>query len=210
MSGKFISLEGIDGSGKSLQADLLYKYLIIRQKNILSVREPGGTFIGEQIRNILMNKNNIDMNDITEALLFMAARAQIVKEKILPALEKKHIVICDRFIDSSLVYQSYARGTDKKLICELNYLVTNGIKPDITFLLDIKPQEVIVRKNIIKEIKQEDRIELEEFSFHERVYDGYKNIARENQDRIVIINANREPEIIHEEIISILKAKKYV
>jgi dTMP kinase len=203
---RFISFEGVDGSGKTLQIKLLTNYFIKHDIKVLNIREPGSTVVGEQIRKILIDKRNAGkICDMTELFLFMAARAQIVCEKIIPELnKKKSVIICDRFIDSSLVYQGIARGIGEKIVNRLNNITTNNLKPDITFFLDISPQEIKSRN--IKKNKRSDRLESEDFKFHQKVYFGYKKIflRKQNIDRVVFINANCSSEIIHKKIISYL------
>lgn len=204
MKNKFITFEGIDGSGKSLQIEMLADYLSELGEKILVVREPGTTVIGEHVRNILMDKKNNSMSYKTEALLFMAARAQLMHEKIIPALENNYTVICDRFIDSSVVYQGIGRGLGEKFIKELNKFVTENIEPDITFFLDISPQNAWLRK-IGTQIS--DRFESENINFHQKIYLGYKKLIAENPNRIICIDANVSPEEIHTQIVNAIKEK---
>lgn len=202
MRNKFITFEGIDGSGKSTQIQLLYEYLLSKNEKVMVIREPGTTSIGEDIRKILTDKKNNAMSYTTEALLFMAARAQLVQEKIIPALEKNFIIICDRFIDSSVVYQGIGRNLGENFIHNLNKAVTNNINPDITFFLDIKPKDVLLRKIGLEE---SDRLESEDLSFHCKIYAAYKKLALANENRIKIIDANDTPENIHQKIIASLQ-----
>ncbi len=204
MKNKFITFEGIDGSGKSLQIEMLADYLTELGEKILVVREPGTTIIGEYVRNILMDKKNNTMSYKTEALLFMAARAQLMQEKIIPALENNYTVICDRFIDSSVVYQGIGRGLGEKFIKELNKFVTENIEPDITFFLDISPQNAWLRKI---GIQTSDRFESENINFHQKIYLGYKKLIAENPSRIICIDANVSPEEIHTQIVNTMKEK---
>lgn len=204
MKNKFITFEGIDGSGKSLQIEMLADYLSELGEKILVVREPGTTVIGENVRNILMDKKNNSMSYKTEALLFMAARAQLMQEKIIPALENNYTVICDRFIDSSVVYQGIGRGLGEKFIKELNKFVTENIEPDITFFLDISPQNAWLRKI---GIQTSDRFESENINFHQKIYLGYKKLIAENLNRIICIDANVSPEEIHTQIVNAIKEK---
>lgn len=204
MKNKFITFEGIDGSGKSLQIEMLADYLTELGEKILVVREPGTTIIGEYVRNILMDKKNNTMSYKTEALLFMAARAQLMQEKIIPALENNYTVICDRFIDSSVVYQGIGRGLGEKFIKELNKFVTENIEPDITFFLDISPQNAWLRKI---GIQTSDRFESENINFHQKIYLGYKKLIAENPNRIICIDANVSPEEIHTQIVNAIKEK---
>lgn len=204
MKNKFITFEGIDGSGKSLQIEMLADYLTESGEKILVVREPGTTTIGEHVRNILMDKKNNIMSYKTEALLFMAARAQLMQEKIIPALENNYTIICDRFIDSSVVYQGIGRGLGEKFIKELNKFVTENIEPDITFFLDISPQNAWLRKI---GVQTSDRFEYENINFHQKIYLGYKKLITENPNRIICIDANVSPEEIHTQIVNAIKEK---
>ncbi len=204
MKNKFITFEGIDGSGKSLQIEMLANYLNESGEKILVVREPGTTVIGEHVRNILMDKKNNAMSYKTEALLFMAARAQLMQEKIIPAFENNYTVICDRFIDSSVVYQGIGRGLGEKFIKELNKFVTENIEPDITFFLDISPQNAWLRKI---GTQTSDRFESENINFHQKIYLGYKKLIAENPSRIICIDANVSPEEIHTQIVNAIKEK---
>lgn len=204
MKNKFITFEGIDGSGKSLQIEMLAEYLTELGEKILVVREPGATKIGEHVRNILMDKKNNTMSYKTEALLFMATRAQLMHEKIIPALENNYTVICDRFIDSSVVYQGIGRGLGEKFIKELNEFVTENIEPDITFFLDISPQNAWLRKI---GAQTSDRFESESINFHQKIYLGYKKLVAENPSRIICIDANVSPEEIQAQIVNAIKGK---
>lgn len=203
MRGLFISLEGIDGSGKTSQCKLLKKYLDKKNIDSLIVREPGGTAIGEKIRRIIIDKNNKEMSDYTEALLYAAARAQLVEQEIKPALDTGKIVICDRFVDSSLVYQGIARGLGIEFIQTINNYATSGITPDITFFIDLPPYISFMRKNARIEL---DRIEREHESFHDTVYKGYKEIIKANQNRMRKIDGTLTKNQIHRDIVSIVEA----
>ena len=203
MSGIFITMEGPDGSGKSSQIELLKDYLSEKGYDIIVTREPGGTQISEKIRQIILDKENEKMSDMTELMLYVAARAQLVDEVIKPALDKNQVVISDRFVDSSAVYQGIARGLGTKLVYEMNQYAISRM-PDITFLLDLDAKEGIKRK---KHQAALDRLELEKLSFHEKVVEGYRSLAKE-QDRIVLIDATLPKETIFERIISVLQERK--
>lgn len=199
MRGLFITIEGGDGSGKSTQLNLLKAYFENKDFEIIMTREPGGTNISEEIRKIILNTNYMEMSDMTEALLYAASRAQHVEELILPNLKKGKIVISDRFVDSSIVYQGYARGLGVEEISLINRFATKGLKPDLTIYLDVSPKEGIKRK---EEQKDLDRLELEKLNFHEKVNKGYKLIAKNEPERILLIDGSRKIEEIHEIIIS--------
>lgn len=149
MKGLFITIEGGDGSGKSTQINLIEKYFVEKGYNVVLTREPGGTVIGEHIREIILNNDYMEMSDITEALLYAAARAQHVEQLIKPSINKEKIVICDRFVDSSIVYQGYARGIGIEEIENINNYATKGLKPDLTILLDL-PAKMGLKEKISK------------------------------------------------------------
>lgn len=198
MFGLFITIEGTDGSGKSTQIELLKKYLAEKNFEVVFVREPGGTKIGEKIREIILDVENKEMDYTTEALLYAASRAQLVNQIILPELEKGNIVLCDRFVDSSIVYQGIARNLGKKTIKKINEIATCGLEPDITLFLKISPEKAIERK---KEQKELDRLEAEKEYFYNKVYKGYLEIAKQEPERIKIIDAFKSVEEVHNQII---------
>ncbi len=180
--GKFITFEGPEGSGKSTQAKMLVSYLRRKGFSVLHTREPGGTKISEKIRKILLDPKLKEMTDICEALLYLASRAQIVKEKILPALKKGKIVICDRFHDATVAYQGYGNGLDLGLLKRLGDFTTSGLKPDLTILLDIETKEGL-RRACAK-----DRIEKKAIAFHRRLRRGYLKIAKQHTRRVRVIS----------------------
>jgi len=200
MGGFFITIEGADGAGKSTQVKLLADYLSKAGINAIAVREPGGTAIGEMIRNIIIDKNNNEMESVTEVFLYAAARAQVVREVITPALERGTVVICDRFIDSTTAYQSFARGLSLDMINIINEYAAGGLMPDVTFFLDIPPEKCVTRK----QNGTPDRLELEGLDFQNKVYDGYRQIAAANK-RFITIGAAGAAEQIHSAIINALK-----
>ena len=184
-TGLFITVEGSDGAGKSTQIEKMREFLQERGKQVLLTREPGGTDISEKLREILLDKNNSEMTDVTEMLIYAAARAQHVAEKIRPALERGEIVICDRFVDSSVAYQGYGRELGDAVMA-VNQYAMDGVKPDVTFFLDLDP--AVGRGRIGKDVQ--DRMEREQLDFHYRVYEGYRQIWKENPDRVVRIDAS--------------------
>ena len=198
MKGLFITIEGTDGAGKSTQIELLTEYLSKKGRDVLVTREPGGTPIGEKIREIILDTENSEMSDITEAILYAASRAQHVNEKIKPALLEGKIVICDRFVDSSIAYQSSARGISRELIEDINKYAVCGITPDITLYFDITPEEGIKRKKNMHEL---DRIEKEKEDFHKRVYEGYKNLLKLYPERIKRVDASQSISDVHKQVI---------
>lgn len=185
--GTFISFEGIDGSGKSTQIKRLFDSLVSNNIDAILVREPGGTQIGEKIRSILLEKDYVGMTPVTELLLYEAARAQIVAEVIIPSLSEGKTVICDRFFDSTLAYQGYARGLSLESVDFLNHLSTGGVEPDVTFLLDIEPEKAALRMR--NRQAGNDRLEDEGLYFMKKVRDGYIDMTKK-YDRIIIIDAN--------------------
>ena len=203
MKGLFITFEGIDGCGKSTQTALCREWLEGMGREVLMVREPGGTKIGEKIRELLLDKKNSSMAPMTELFLFEAARAQIVEETIKPAIASGKVVICDRFFDSSFAYQGCARGLGPERVTRLNMDATGGLAPDITFFLDISVADAIKRRNSRGEEK--DRIESAGDAFQEKVRDGFVRAASEDK-RIVTINAASAPEIIFGQIKEKLEA----
>ena len=182
MKGYFITFEGPEKSGKSTQAKLLQQYLSKKGFSCLFIREPGSTILGEKIRKVLLDKNNTHISYAAEMLLYMAARAQIVKDVIAPALKKGKIVICDRFLDSTIVYQGYGLGMDVETIKKIGEFVTCGIEPDITVLLDLGARESLFKQN-----HKKDRIELRSKKYHDKVRKGYLSLAKKNPRRIKIV-----------------------
>ena len=197
MKGVFITFEGIDGCGKSTQTSMCRTWLEELGRTVLLVREPGGTKIGERIRELLLDKKNSSMAPLTELFLFEAARAQIVEEVIKPALSEGKIVICDRFFDSSYAYQGCARGLGPEMVSRLNMDATDGLAPDITFFLDISVEGAIKRRNVRGEEK--DRIESAGDAFQEKVRQGFIRAASED-GRIVTVDASLSPDEIFAQI----------
>lgn len=205
MKGLLISFEGIDFSGKSLQANLLREKLVKKGYDVLFLREPGGTEISEQIREVLLNTVNQKMSAITEVLLYSAARAQMVEERVIPHLQKNGVVICDRYYDSTTAYQGYGRGLDLDFIEKLNTFATKGVRPHVTYLLDLKPELAQLRKDPGREPL--DRMEQEDADFHKRVRQGYLKVAQSEKDRFVVIDGTQAVEKIHEQILEVLRSK---
>nr|WP_278287329.1 dTMP kinase [Caloranaerobacter ferrireducens] len=197
----FITVEGPDGSGKSTQIRLLEEYLKDKGYNVVVTREPGGTRISEDIRNIILDTSNTDMSPYTEALLYAASRAQHVYETILPALKEGKIVICDRFVDSSLVYQGFARGLGIKKIKEINDFATEGLKPDVTLFFDIDIDTALKR---IGNRTTKDRLDKEKIEFHRKVYEGYMKIKEMYSYRIEVINAAYDIENTFKQVKSVI------
>lgn len=198
MTGTLISFEGIDFSGKTVQASLLNERFKAQGINVLFLREPGGTEISENIRNVLLNDKYHKMDATTEVLLYSAARAQMVAEKVMSHLKSGGVVICDRFYDSTTAYQGYGRQINLDFIQRLNEFVTQGLKPNLTFLLDLDPVDALHRKN--KNNESLDRLEQEDLKFHQRVREGYLKIAHAEPNRFMIINGSSSIECIQKEI----------
>ena len=193
--GLFISVEGPDGSGKSTQIDLLKKYIEDRGRTVVFTREPGGTPIGEKIRTIILDPENTEMDYLTEAMLYAASRAQHVHEVIRPALKRGDVVICDRFVDSSIAYQGFGRELGQ-VVAIINSFAISECVPDVTLLFKLDPTVGISR---IK--REQDRLEMEDLEFHKRVYEGYLEVEKANPERVVGIDAGRDIDEIHKEII---------
>ena len=192
MKGLFISLEGGDGAGKSTQIKNIERFFEDRGCIVVHTREPGGTPIGEKLRDILLDKNNSEMDAVTEMLIYAASRAQHVKEIIMPAIDRGCVVICDRFTDSSVAYQGYGRQLGG-MVAEVNRHATGGLEPDITFWLDIDPEAGKARASRAGSL---DRLELERMDFHYRLYEGYKALVNRYPDRIKRIDASKSPDEI--------------
>ncbi|WP_416358830.1 dTMP kinase [Desulforamulus putei] len=190
----FIVFEGVDGSGKTTQLNLLNKYLIQKQIPTYTTREPGGTPVGEKIRELLLDPNFSEMQGRTEALLYAAARAQLVAQVIRPRLEQGRVVLCDRYIDSSLAYQGYGRGMDTGFLASINELATGGLWPNLTILLDIPPREGLVRS---RKDRPADRLENESLEFYQRVRNGYLALARRNPEAYLVLDARQSIEELH-------------
>lgn len=188
MNGLFITMEGPDGSGKSTVTRLLTEYLKEKGYEIVITREPGGTRISENIRNMILDNRNYKMSAVTEALLYAASRAQHVHQKIKPALEKGKVIICERFVDSSLVYQGIGRKLGIEKIKEINDFATQNIEPDITIFFDIPPELAADRR---RNRRKKDRLEKESITFHKEVYKGYVKLAKMYPERITVIDATQ-------------------
>ncbi len=203
MKGMFITFEGIEGSGKSTQIALLADYLTARGIRIVLTREPGGTSIGDQVRDILLDPANGSLDPMAELFLYAASRAQHLREIILPALADGRTVLCDRFSDATLAYQGYGRELDIEMIRALDRIVTAGTPPDLTFLFDIEAAQGIARargRNSSRGLEKEARFENEELSFHERVRQGYLTLVTREPDRIRVVEASGTPEAVQEKV----------
>lgn len=197
----FITFEGCEGVGKSTQLRFLKEYLNATGQRALFLREPGGTEISEQIRAIILDPKNTEMCAETETLLYAAARTQLVKQEILPALERGELVICDRFIDSSIAYQGYARGLGADFVRHANDFTVKNCMPDLTVFLNLRPN------NAWREVRGTDRIERETAEFHERVYQGYIAQIATSNGRIAMINPDIDKNVTHNKILSLLRER---
>lgn len=184
----FITLEGPEGSGKTSAIKIVKEQLEKEGHQIIMTREPGGTPISEQIRNVILDKGNTAMDYRTEALLYAASRRQHLVEKVWPNVKEGKIVICDRYLDSSLAYQGYARELGVEDILNVNMYATEGTFPDLTLLFDLEPEVGLARINANSD-REVNRLDLEKLSFHHRVRNGYLELAKRFSDRYVIINA---------------------
>ncbi len=210
MKGLFITIEGNDGSGKSTVIQSLKEQLAKLNVNVCYTREPGGSYVAEKIREVILDNDNIAMDDKTEALLYAASRRQHLKETVFPALEEGKIVVCDRFIDSSLTYQGIARGLGVDEVFNMNMFATEGFMPHLTIYLLVDPKVGLERKSHQKEL---DRLEHEKLEFHEKVYNGYLMLADRFKDRVHIVNGNvtieEECKAVNDIILSFIKERGF-
>ncbi|MBE5750893.1 MAG: dTMP kinase [Clostridiales bacterium] len=203
--GKFITFEGCDGCGKSTQLKLWSEYLSGAGVPHIFTREPGGGKISEAIREILLNGKNAEMTDECEALLYAAARMQHLADRVEPALQEGKLVVCDRYVDSSLAYQAYARGLGVEFISKINSVALEKYAPDLTVFIDLTPEEAFARKHGADE---NDRLEQAGLEFHKRVYAGYQAVAKAYPNRVVCVNGRATPQEIFDETLRILKKRE--
>lgn len=199
-NGLFITFEGGEGAGKTTILNQVYEELTGRGFEVIKTREPGGIRISEKIRDIIHDPLHLEMEERTEALLYAAARRQHLVEKVFPALEKEKIVLCDRFVDSSLVYQGYARGIGVDEVFAINQFVIQDCMPDITLFFDIDPKKGLERISANAE-REKNRLDLETIEFHEKVYEGYQLIKSRFPDRFQTVNADRSREAVYEDVL---------
>lgn len=205
MKGFFISFEGPDGAGKStVLKEVLTEITPLLTVEYLTVREPGGSKISETIRNIILDPENKEMDDRTEALLYAASRSQLMEEVVIPALREGKLVISDRFVDSSLAYQGSGRNLGIEEVKQINDFATRGIEPDLTIFLDVKPEVGLARIQKLRP-DNEDRLEQEKLAFHQKVYQGYQIVNKNNPDRIKIVDASQNIEQVVADCINIIK-----
>ncbi len=197
--GLFVAFEGGEGSGKSTIIEKIYIWLRESGHECILTREPGGIKISEKIRAVILDKENTEMDGRTEALLYAAARRQHLVEKVIPAINSGKIVLCDRFVDSSLAYQGYARGLGIDEVFEINKFAINDCMPNVSILFDIDPEIGLerIRKNSSREV---NRLDLEKIDFHNKVREGYTKIYENNKDRMIKINAEQSIDQVFEEV----------
>lgn len=203
--GLFITFEGCDGCGKTTAITNVDRILSDNNIEHILTREPGGSRIAEEIRNIILDKKNVEEDCRTEALLYAASRRQHLVEKILPSLNEGKLVICDRYLDSSLAYQGYARGIGIDNVMSINAFAIENTMPDLTFFLDLSPEEGM--KRISSRTRESDRLDQEKITFHQKVYEGYKIVNEMFKDRIIVIDASQTRDAIAEEIADIILKK---
>lgn len=199
--GRLITFEGIDGCGKSVQARKAYNYLKKLKKEVVLLREPGSTPVAEKLRKILLDKK-LAIPDLTELLLYEAARSELTALKIKPALANGLVVLCDRFYDSTTAYQGYGRRLDIKMVKALHKIATGNIVPDLTFILDVDLRTAAKRRG-----KTLDRLESQSLAFHSRVRKGFQKIAKAEKRRVKLIDSSPLPDLIFEQVRTILKRK---
>ncbi|NLL29522.1 MAG: dTMP kinase [Clostridiales bacterium] len=201
--GKFIAFEGGEGSGKSTILEMVYNYLIENNIDCIKTREPGGIKISEDIRNIILDKNNTQMDAKTEALLYAAARRQHLVEKVIKELEKGKIVLCDRFLYSSLAYQGYARGLGIEEIYNINKFAIDEYMPDLNLFFDVSPEVGLARINKNKD-REVNRLDLEKMDFHHKVREGYTKLYEANKESFIKIDAEKSIDEVFESVKSII------
>lgn len=203
MKGLFITFEGNDGSGKSSVIEAIKEELIRRGYDTIYSREPGGSKIAEKIRQVILDVDNLGMDDKTESLLYAASRREHIMKTIIPALNEGKVILCDRFLDSSLAYQGYARGIGIEDVYNMNKFATDGLLPDLTILVCVKPEIGLerIKKNQRGAL---DRLELEKMSFHQKVYEGYLEVQKKFPDRIVIVNGEASKEEVRQEALAVV------
>ena len=202
MKGFFITFEGTEGSGKTTVIEKVEQYYKEKGYQVIRTREPGGSKIAEDIRNVILDVNNTNMDSITEAMLYAASRRQHLVEKVIPYTEQGYIVLCDRFIDSSLAYQGHARGLGIDKVYQLNLIATNGLLPDATIYVDVRPEVGLAR--IKTNNREQNRLDLEKLSFHDKVYEGYRIVSEMFKDRFKVINGEQDRESVFIDTVKVL------
>jgi len=204
VAGLFISFEGTEGSGKTSIIKEVEKHFVNKGIQVLTTREPGGIRISEKIRDILLDKNHTEMDAKTEALLFAASRRQHLVEKIIPALNEGKLILCDRFVDSSLVYQGIARNLGVDQVFQINQFAIENLLPTLTIFIDVRPE--VGLKRVFKTPNREvNRLDLEKFEFHKMIYDGYLSLIKKYPDRIKRINGEQTIEKVSQDVIKLIE-----
>ncbi len=199
--GRFITIEGPDGSGKTLQAERLRAAIAAAGRPVLLAREPGGTRVGERVRHLVLVDTDVRIDPRADALLFSAARAQHVSEVLEPALAEGTIVICARYADSTVAYQGYGRGLPIDQLQDLQAFATAGLRPDLTILLDVPAEVGLARKSDDEQLRFEASFDL---AFHRRVRDGYLALAAAEPERFVVVDASADPDTVHAAVVATL------
>lgn len=207
MKGMLISFEGCEGAGKSTQLQLLKQYLTDNKTDFIFAREPGGTEISEKIRNFILDSKNACLTDECEALLYASARAQLLAEVVIPALNQGKLVVLDRYIDSSFAYQAYARGLGFDFVAKINDFALQNAMPNLTVFFDIDPKSAFLRKG---GADANDRLEQMGADFHQKVYNGYKQLAKRFPNRFVEVDAHCSAQQIFANILNLLKSRKII
>lgn len=208
MRGIFITIEGPDGSGKTTALQQVVPRLQQEMnRKVVATREPGGSPIAEKIRSLILDPSHTDMDSRTEALLYAASRRQHLIEKVLPVLESGDVIFCDRFVDSSIAYQGYARGIGEEGIREINQFATEGLEPDVTLYIDVPAEVGIQRIHANLDEREYNRLDQEKLDFHEKVRAGYQQLAKANPERIVVVDGTMSREAVAEACYHIIKNK---
>ena len=206
MRGIFITIEGPDGSGKTTALQQVVPRLQQEMnRKVVATREPGGSPIAEKIRSLILDPSHTDMDSRTEALLYAASRRQHLIEKVLPVLESGDVIFCDRFVDSSIAYQGYARGIGEEGIREINQFATEGLEPDVTLYIDVPAEVGIQRIHANLDEREYNRLDQEKLAFHEKVRAGYQQLAKANPERIVVVDGTMSREEVAESCYQIIK-----
>lgn len=204
VSGLFITFEGVEGAGKTSVLSYVYNELEKKGYDVIQTREPGGIEIAEKIREVILDKNHTSMDGKTEALLYAAARRQHLVEKVVPALERGAVVLCDRFIDSSLAYQGYARGLGIDEVYQINEFAIDQCMPDVTILFELDPK-VGLKRITDNKGREQNRLDLEKLSFHEKVAEAYNILKEKFTERIKVVDAEKAQETVQQECLNIIK-----
>ena len=202
--GLFVTIEGVEGCGKTTIGKMIVDKLISDGYEVIYTREPGGIEIAEQIRKVILDVNNTNMDARTEALLYAASRRQHLVEKVIPALKENKVIICDRFVDSSLAYQGHARGLGIEKVYEINKFAIDTVMPDLTLLFDLDPKLGLERISANKN-REFNRLDKEKMYFHYKIREGYLEVARKYSDRIKVVDASRTIEEVEEEVYNLIK-----